>query len=259
MALFRTLNGKPGLGFREAVSGQRRFSTEPVIALASGAFQLQYQPVRVQLNILALRDVQLRPGRASPTQAPTTYPRGTPVSRSPACPQRDNRGMRKFLAVAGSAVFFILAPGTVAGWAPWWISRGSTPTAEPAWPFRSLGFALVAAGVTILLDSFARFALQGLGTPAPVFPTRHLVITGLYRYVRNPIYVAVVAVILGQSLCRGSVAVVEYGAVVWLAFHLFELVYEEPTLRAKYGAEYDRFCRAVPRWIPLLRPASLLN
>ena len=166
--------------------------------------------------------------------------------------------MRKFLAVAGSAVFFILAPGTVAGWAPWWISRGGT-TAEPAWPFRSLGFGLIAAGVTILLDSFARFALQGLGTPAPVFPTRHLVITGLYRYVRNPIYVAVVAVILGQSLCRGSVAVVEYGAVVWLAFHLFVLVYEEPTLRAKYGAEYDRFCRAVPRWIPLLRPASLLN
>ena len=113
---------------------------------------------------------------------------------------------------------------------------------------------LIAAGALALLDSFARFAWQGLGTPAPVFPTRHLVVTGLYRYVRNPMYVAVVAVILGQSLLFGNARVLGYGAIVWLVFHLFVSTHEEPTLRAKYGNEYQLFCSNVPRWIPRLRP-----
>jgi protein-S-isoprenylcysteine O-methyltransferase Ste14 len=105
-----------------------------------------------------------------------------------------------------------------------------------------------------LLESFARFALQGLGTPAPVFPTRRLVVTGVYRYVRNPMYVAVAAIILGQALLFGSVALLEYGAVVWLMFHLFVLLYEEPTLRGVFGSDYEAFRAAVPRWIPRLTP-----
>jgi protein-S-isoprenylcysteine O-methyltransferase Ste14 len=119
-----------------------------------------------------------------------------------------------------------------------------------------VGGALVVAGAAVLFDSFARFALQGLGTPAPVFPTRHLVITGLYRYVRNPMYVAVVAVIGGQGSLLGNIRVLEYGVLVWLAFHLFVLAYEEPTLRASFGREYEAFCAGVPRWIPRLSPWS---
>jgi protein-S-isoprenylcysteine O-methyltransferase Ste14 len=99
----------------------------------------------------------------------------------------------------------------------------------------------------VLLDSFARFALQGLGTPAPIFPTRHLVVSGLFRYVRNPMYVAVLSLILGQGLLFGSVRVLEYGIAVWVAFYFFVLIYEEPTLRRSYGHEYEEFCANVPR------------
>jgi protein-S-isoprenylcysteine O-methyltransferase Ste14 len=113
---------------------------------------------------------------------------------------------------------------------------------------------LITLGVIGVLDSFVRFAVQGLGTPAPVFPTRHLVVTGLYRYVRNPMYVAVFSTILGQGLLLGSVSLLEYGGLVWLAFHVFVLAYEEPTLRASFGAEYEVFCREVPRWIPRSTP-----
>jgi protein-S-isoprenylcysteine O-methyltransferase Ste14 len=158
------------------------------------------------------------------------------------------------LAVLGSAVFFVLAPGLVGGLAPWWISRRGADTAFLGWPLQGLGVVLIAAGAWVLLDSFVRFALQGLGTPAPVFPTRHLVVSGLYRYVRNPMYVAVVAIILGQSLRLGNARVLGYGVLVWMGFHLFVLVYEEPTLRSTHGDEYEKFCSNVPRWIPRLRP-----
>jgi protein-S-isoprenylcysteine O-methyltransferase Ste14 len=104
---------------------------------------------------------------------------------------------------------------------------------------------MIAAGLPVLLDSFARFA---------VLPTRHLVVSGLYRYVRNPMYVAVTSLILGQALLFGSLRVLEYGLAVWLAFHLFVLSYEEPTLRGTFGPEYQQFCANVPRWIPRLKP-----
>jgi len=166
--------------------------------------------------------------------------------------------MRRMFAVLGSALFFVLAPGTVAGVVPWWISRWRVETPVSGWfPLRVVGSLLVAVGIGVLLDSFARFAIKGLGTPAPVFQTRHLVVTGLYRYVRNPMYVAVVAVIAGQGLIFGNVRVLEYGGLVWLCFHLFVVVYEEPTLRATFGPEYEAFCGRVPRWIPRLSPSQL--
>src|SRR5438045_3706658 len=125
--------------------------------------------------------------------------------------------MRRMLAIIGSAVFLIIAPGFVAGLVPFWISRWHLEDPFLGLPlFRFAGGMLIALGSLGLLDSFVRFALQGVGTPAPVFPTRHLVVTGLYRYVRNPMYVAVVSAILGQGLILGDVAVLEYGAVVWL-------------------------------------------
>jgi protein-S-isoprenylcysteine O-methyltransferase Ste14 len=163
--------------------------------------------------------------------------------------------MRKVSAIVGSAVFLVIAPGFVAGLAPWWISGWRLGTPFLGMPvFRVAGGILIGVGAAGLLDSFVRFAVQGLGTPAPVFPTRHLVVTGLYRFVRNPMYVAVISAILGQGLFFGNVALLEYGMVVWLLFHLFVLGYEEPTLRATFGPEYELFCSAVPRWIPRLTP-----
>jgi protein-S-isoprenylcysteine O-methyltransferase Ste14 len=120
--------------------------------------------------------------------------------------------------------------------------------------FPFAGSMLAGLALTGVVDSFVRFAWQGLGTPAPVIPTRHLVVTGFYRYVRNPMYVAVLTAILGQALILGNVSLLEYAAIVWLLFHLFVLTYEEPTLRASFGPEYETFCAAVPRGIPRLSP-----
>ena len=169
----------------------------------------------------------------------------------------DGPVIRRVLAIVGSSAFLVLAPGFVAGMVPWWISHWRVETALVGLPVvRLAGGALLALGVAGLLDSFGRFAIQGIGTPAPVFPTRHLVVTGLYRYVRNPMYVAVVSAILGQGLILGNIQLLEYGAVVWVLFHLFVLVYEEPNLRATFGSEYTTFCAEVPRWIPRFTPWS---
>ncbi len=168
--------------------------------------------------------------------------------------QTENR-MRRVFAILGSGLFLLLAPGTVAGVVPRWISRWHVQPPLLGIPvLRLVGGFLIIASICVLLDSFARFAIQGLGTPAPVFPTRHLVISGFYRHVRNPIYIAVVAAILGQGLVFGSVPVLEYGVLIWLAFHVFVLVYEEPKLTATFGSEYEVFCTHVPRWLPRLRP-----
>jgi len=116
---------------------------------------------------------------------------------------------------------------------------------------------MIAAGLPVLIDSFARFAIQGMGTPAPVAAPERLVVTGLYRHVRNPMYVAVSLLIFGQGLLFGSVWLMEYGFVVWLGFFAFVVLYEEPALRHKFGKDYYQFCARVPRWIPLLRPANI--
>jgi protein-S-isoprenylcysteine O-methyltransferase Ste14 len=165
------------------------------------------------------------------------------------------RRIRRALSLLGSAVFLVVAPGAVAVLAPRWISRWRMqPPFLGVSAIRVLGALLIVAGVPVLLESFARFALQGLGTPAPVMPTEHLVVKGFYRHVRNPMYVAVVSLIVGQGLLLGDVRLLEYAAAVWLCFHLFVLAYEEPTLRRTFGAEYDAFRAHVPRWLPRLRP-----
>src|SRR5262252_5382270 len=157
--------------------------------------------------------------------------------------------MRRTAAVIGTAIFFLFVPYVLAGLVPWWISRWEFKLSFPGVELtRVVGAALILAGVTGLVDSFARFALQGLGTPAPIAPTQNLVVTGLYRYVRNPIYVAVVAVILGQSALFGDQRLLLYGVLVWLAFHAFVLAYEEPVLAQTFGAQYEEFRANVPRW-----------
>jgi protein-S-isoprenylcysteine O-methyltransferase Ste14 len=156
-------------------------------------------------------------------------------------------------AILGSVLFFLVAPGVVAGLIPWWITRWAF---QPPFLYlegtRALGVVLIIVGLPCTVDSFARFALEGLGTPAPIAPPRRLVVTGLYRHVRNPMYVGVVAVILGQALLFADLRLLAYGALVWTCFHLFVLAYEEPTLRGMFGDEYELFRAHVPRWIPRL-------
>jgi len=161
---------------------------------------------------------------------------------------------RRLSAILGTLAF-LAVPGFVAGLAPYWVSGWNLrPPLLGVGAVRYLGGVLIGLGLASLLECFARFALKGLGTPAPGFLPQHLVVSGFYRRVRNPMYVAVLAIILGQALLLGSVALLEYGAFVWLMFHLFVLVYEEPTLRGAFGSDYEAFRAAVPRWIPRLTP-----
>jgi protein-S-isoprenylcysteine O-methyltransferase Ste14 len=175
----------------------------------------------------------------------------TPTDEPPRAPAPTRRA----LALLGTAVFLVLAPGFFVVLVPYWISRWRIqPPLLGFTEFRLLGVLLMAAALPVLLESFARFALQGLGTPAPVFPTQHLIVKGFYRYVRNPMYVAVVSMVLGQGLLFGNVHVLVYGSSAWLVTFSFVLTYEEPTLRRTFGAEYDAYRANVPRWIPRLTP-----
>jgi protein-S-isoprenylcysteine O-methyltransferase Ste14 len=163
--------------------------------------------------------------------------------------------MPKTMAILGSALFFAIAPATVAGLIPWWITHWEfRPPFLDLEATRAVGIPLIVGGAAGLVDSFARFGLQGLGTPAPIAPTRKLVVTGLYRYVRNPMYVAVVVVILGQAALFSDARLIAYGVLVWLACHAFVVCYEEPVLARRFGTEYDDFRANVPRWIPRLTP-----
>jgi len=158
-------------------------------------------------------------------------------------------------AAAGSLLFLAVAPGVVAGLLPWWLTgwepAGSVPPAVVA-----IGVALTAAGVAVLLHAFARFVVEGLGTPAPVAPTRHLVVGGLYRYVRNPMYLAVAATIAGQALILGRPGLLLYALAFGVTVAAFVHLYEEPVLARRFGAEYDAYRHAVPAWWPRRRPWS---
>jgi protein-S-isoprenylcysteine O-methyltransferase Ste14 len=158
--------------------------------------------------------------------------------------------MRKASAAAGSAAFFVLAPGVMGGLIPWWLTGWE---AKDTWaPLRVLGAVLIAAGIVVLVHAFVRFVVEGVGTPAPVAPTEHLVVGGLYRHVRNPMYVAVTAIIVGQALVLGRPALLLYAAAFVAVTATFVRVYEEPVLRERFGAEYEAYRRAVPGWWPRL-------
>jgi protein-S-isoprenylcysteine O-methyltransferase Ste14 len=160
----------------------------------------------------------------------------------------------RLTAAFGSLVFLVVAPGVVAGLIPWWLTRWEVEEPFPFWaPLRVVGAVLVAVGVLALLDSFRRFVVEGLGTPAPVAPTEELVVSGLYRYVRNPMYVAVAATIFGQALVLGQLVLFAYGAAFVAVVAAFVRWYEEPTLARTYGEQYEAYRRSVPGWLPRRR------
>ncbi|SFO04171.1 Protein-S-isoprenylcysteine O-methyltransferase Ste14 [Mesorhizobium sp. NFR06] len=162
--------------------------------------------------------------------------------------------MRTFSAIAGSTLFLVAAPGVVAWLLPWLLTDHYHRPLSAVPGFVPAGAVLMVGAAAILLHAFARFALEGLGTPAPVAPTEKLVVGGVYRHVRNPMYVAVLAIILGQALLFSSWLVIVYGLIAAAAMISFVKFYEEPTLASRYGAEYETYRRSVPGWLPRLTP-----
>ena len=164
--------------------------------------------------------------------------------------------MRRPTAAAGSALFFAAAPGFVAGLVPWWLTRWQVRGSRAHWaPVRVAGLILLILGAIVLVQAFARFVAEGRGTPAPVAPTERLVVGGLYRYVRNPMYLSVTTIVLGEALLTRSSALLVYWMIFFGAANLFVIAYEEPFLRRRFGASYEAYTRRVGRWIPTLRPA----
>jgi len=154
-----------------------------------------------------------------------------------------------------TAIFTVLVPGAVGVYVPYRLLA----RAERTWDlgaFRYLGLVPIVLGAAIYLWCAWDFSVTGRGTPAPIDPPKELVAHGLYRWVRNPMYVGVLSVVLGEALLYGAPVLLEFAAVGFAFFHLFVVLYEEPTLEAKFGEAYARYRRTVPRWLPR-RPAPM--
>jgi protein-S-isoprenylcysteine O-methyltransferase Ste14 len=150
-----------------------------------------------------------------------------------------------------SLLFLIVAPGMVAGYIPLVLLRKG-PQIETGF-FAYLAFPFWIIGGVILLWSFWNFLIEGRGTPAPIDPPKKLVATGFYRYVRNPMYVGLLLILIGHFLWFKNVWLIVYTVVAFLIVHLFVTLYEEPTLKRKFGARYEDYLKKVPRWIPRFR------
>ncbi len=149
-----------------------------------------------------------------------------------------------------SLIFTVIVPGSVTILVPALLRNSSLEFFRPdqgAWGL--VGLPLIVVGVAMYVWCVADFALAGRGTPLPADPPKALVMRGLYRYTRNPMYVAVVSMLLGEAVIFGSGLLLAYVAAVAAAVHLLVVLYEEPTLRRKFGAAYEDYCRGVPRWL----------
>lgn len=156
-------------------------------------------------------------------------------------------------ALIGSAAFFIAAPMMVAGVVPWLITHwrfgeGASTGVSIA------GGVLIAMALALLIECFLRFANKGGGTPAPIAPTRSLVISGAYAFVRNPMYLAVVTLIFGQALLFASADLIAYGVTMTFVFMVFVIYWEEPRLARDFPDEYRAYFDNVPRLRPRLSP-----
>jgi protein-S-isoprenylcysteine O-methyltransferase Ste14 len=152
-------------------------------------------------------------------------------------------------SVTGAVVFFCVAPGGVAALAPYLLTGWRRGAAMPV-AVRGAGLLLIAAGVAALAECFVRFVVRGRGTPAPMAPPSRLVVSGLYRHVRNPMYVALVAIVCGQAAWLGSRVLLLYAGVLWGLFHVRVVTYEEPALRRLFGPSFEEYRAGVPRWRP---------
>ena len=161
-------------------------------------------------------------------------------------------------AAVASALFFVVVPGIVAGVVPWLVTDWAAPIVAPylSGLMIGIGGSIIAAGLILLVDSFIRFVTEGNGTPMPWMPTEGVVAGGGYRYVRNPMYLAVAAIILGQASLFGSLPLLAYCAAVWLVFHLFIILVEEPGLHRSFGSAYQAYIASVPRWLPRMPPPT---
>ena len=162
---------------------------------------------------------------------------------------REERSSSLLGPTLGTIVFVTLVPGTVIGLIPYALCGWRL--AESA-ALRWAGALLLLLALPVFVDFLVRFVREGRGTPAPGADPERLVINGAFRYVRNPGYVGVLGLIVGQSLLFASAAVLDLAAIMALAFHLFVVLYEEPHLRLKFGTEYEEYQRRVPRWLPRL-------
>ncbi|HTT21259.1 MAG TPA: isoprenylcysteine carboxylmethyltransferase family protein [Candidatus Sulfotelmatobacter sp.] len=155
---------------------------------------------------------------------------------------------RRFWPIVNTLLFTIFVPGTVAILIPCWILGGlrRPPAGALAW----VGGIIFVIGAAIYFRCAWEFAARGLGTPAPIAPTKFLVTTALHRYVRNPMYIGVALAILGEAALFRSLHVAEYAALMLLIAHLFVVFYEEPTLQRQFGESYQAYRREVPRWLP---------
>ena len=143
-------------------------------------------------------------------------------------------------------LFTLVVPGTTAVYVPLLAVRGRAPAGGAA---SALGFAMIAAGVAVYVWCLWDFATFGRGTPAPIDAPKKLVVRGLYRYTRNPMYVGVLTTVLGWALAYRVLALVPYAALLGVCFHTFIVGYEEPHLRRRFGAEYEAYRVRVPRWV----------
>lgn len=157
-------------------------------------------------------------------------------------------------ALLGTIVFTLTVPATVIVLIPYLVTKWNLrPPILGTGLTRALGVALIALAAPLFFRFLAGFVREGHGTPAPIAPTAHLVVGGPFQWSRNPGYVAVIALVVGQALVLGSASLLAYASLLALAFHGFVVVYEEPTLRRQFGAAYEGYCRVVPRWLPRLR------
>ena len=157
-----------------------------------------------------------------------------------------------FLAIR-SIVWAALLPGLLAGYVPWRFFGLGRLRLDPFRPYHAVGLGGVAVGVVLLGACIWGFARRGRGTLAPADPPRELVIGGLYRYVRNPMYLSVTAILLGEALAALSRPLFLYWACWFLGVNLFVIFYEEPSLRRRFGASYERYTERVGRWLPRVR------
>ena len=153
-----------------------------------------------------------------------------------------------------SLLWTVLLPGMIAGYIPWRFFGVSQAAPRFADPLDLLGLFVIATGVAILGACIWEFARRGRGTLSPVDPPKQLVVQGLYRYVRNPMYVGVSSILLGEALLTRSLALLGYWAAFFALANLFVMLYEEPALRSQFGDSYVRYTRDVGRWLPRLRP-----